>query len=202
MKRLLQKYQGAFLIIGYLLFNSYITDPLFELQTLQSQKKEGEIITMAKIINPPENLWKGLIGEASNQGPAGMYAVAMCVKNRLDRGLPIGLSSLRRSDLDKIVAQEGPLAELRAKCIVNEVFYPKHGRKIKDVTNKATHFENLELWPEPEWVKKENMIFVAKIGDHTFWKKPEGKSVLSDYPSATSLRGNPGDIIPTIKERR
>jgi spore germination cell wall hydrolase CwlJ-like protein len=117
---------------------------------------------------PPQNLWKGLIAEAISEGDTGMYAVACVVRNRLDRHMSTGLVALKRKDLDKFVAREGKKAEQQAKRIVEAVF----GHRGPDITNGATHYENIEKYGMPKWAK--NMKMVAKIGEHSFFKERKG----------------------------
>ena len=110
------------------------------------------------------NLWKGLIGEDVSGGYEGMYAVACVVKNRLAAGMNLGLVALKRPDLDTFVNKEPEKYHIMAKEIVKKVF-EENG---KDITNGATHYENIEKYGMPSWAK--GMKVVAKIGEHTFFK--------------------------------
>jgi len=113
----------------------------------------------------PEDLWKGLIAEATGEGYQGMYAVACCVRNRLNKGMNTGLCGLKRKNLDVFVQREGRKQELIAKEIVRRVFV----ENSPDFTNGATHYEAVERYGIPRWAK--GMIKTAKIGEHTFFKE-------------------------------
>lgn len=123
----------------------------------------------------PDNLWKGLIAEDIKGGYEGMYAVACCVRNRLNNGLSVGLVALKRKDLDAFVKREVDYGvhkyntnyELVAKDIVNKVF-EENG---KDITKGATHYENVECFGVPYWAR--TMFRTIKIGHHTFYKEKE-----------------------------
>lgn len=113
----------------------------------------------------PINLWKGLIAEAVSEGELGMRAVACVVHNRLNKGMNSGLVALKRKDLDKFVWKQGKKYEIQAKKIIQDIFY----HSGSDITNGATHYENIEKYGKPYWVK--NMIKTCKIGKHTFYKE-------------------------------
>lgn len=113
----------------------------------------------------PTNLWQGLIAEDVSGGYEGMYAVACCVRNRLNIGMNTGLVGLNRKDLNKFVKREGVKYELMAKDIVRKVFI----ENAPDVTHGATNYEAVERYGLPKWAK--NMVRTAKIGEHTFFKK-------------------------------
>lgn len=120
-------------------------------------------ISLAK--TPPENLWQGIIGEAVSEGYEGMYAVACVYRNRLAQGLPLGCVALKRKDLAVFVARQGSRYEAMAQRIINLVFN-EHG---VDVTQGATHYENIERYGLPYWAK--SMVITVKIGKHTFFKE-------------------------------
>lgn len=111
----------------------------------------------------PEDLWKGLIGEAVGEGYEGMYAVACVYRNRLEKGLPLGCVALRRRDLDEFVRKQGKKFEYMAKDIIEEVF-EQNG---KDVTGGATHYENIKRFGIPWWAK--TMVRTFRLGNHTFF---------------------------------
>lgn len=113
---------------------------------------------------PPPDLWKGLIGEAVGEGYDGMYAVCCAYKNRLDAGLPLGCVALKRKDIDVFVKRQGQRYIDMAKQIVDVVFSGGI-----DVTNGATHYENIDVFGVPYWAK--DMIITATIGSHTFYAK-------------------------------
>ncbi|MBI4707764.1 MAG: cell wall hydrolase [Candidatus Omnitrophica bacterium] len=112
----------------------------------------------------PTNLWKGLIAEDVSGGYQGMYAVACCVRNRLNMGMNTGLMALKRRRLDEFVRREGRSAELIAKDIVKKVFE----QSAPDITRGATHYEAVETYGMPKWAR--SMVRTVKIGKHTFFK--------------------------------
>jgi hypothetical protein len=114
-------------------------------------------------IMAPANLWKGLIAEATSDGYEGMYAVACCVRNRLDKNMNTGLCGLQRAKLDDFVKREGKDRERMARSIIKQVF--ENG--AEDVTKGATHFECVERYGLPKWAK--GMKKTVKIGEHTFF---------------------------------
>lgn len=112
----------------------------------------------------PVNLWKGLIAEDVAGGYQGMYAVACCVRNRLNAGMNHGLVAMKRRDLDKFVKREGRKYELMAKDIIRKVFI----ESAPDVTQGATHYEAVEKFGLPRWAVQ--MVRTVKVGEHTFYK--------------------------------
>ena len=122
-------------------------------------------IRWARAETPPANLWKGIIAEACGEGKIGLYAVACVYRNRLEKGIPLGCIALKRKDLDQFVQRQGLLYEKMAKEIVRSVF----GNPWLDITGGATHYENIECFGTPWWIK--NMIKTIKIKSHTFYKE-------------------------------
>lgn len=113
----------------------------------------------------PNGLWKGLIAEDVSGGYQGMYAVACCVRNRLDAGMNHGLCGLKRKDLDAFVNRQPKKYHAMAKRIVIQVFE----QNAPDNTGGATHYEAIERYGLPYWTK--NMIKTVRIGEHTFFKE-------------------------------
>ncbi len=125
------------------------------------------VFPLAHATTPPDNLWKGLIGEAVSEGYKGMTAVAYVYKNRIEQNLPLGCVALQRKDLDNFIKRHDKKYEIIAKQIINEVFYSNN----QDITNGATHYENIGAFGIPYWAT--NMKVTCKIGRHTFYKKEE-----------------------------
>jgi len=151
------------ILIGLFLIGMiFVGDPLFEFLKLQ-ERTEG--------MKKPDisRLWKGIIGEAIGEGYCGMYAVACCYRNRIEKGMRLGCVALHRPDLDGFVKREGRYAEKLAKKIIRELFEADE----KDITNGATHYENIEKYGTPYWVGQDKMVICAKIGPHTFYKIPK-----------------------------
>lgn len=125
----------------------------------------GVCFTRAEAMTYPANLWQGLIAEACNQGYDGMYAVACCVRNRLNAGMNTGLCALKRKDLDAFCKRQGSQVEKMAKDIIKKVFE----QNAPDTVFGATHYENIKAYGWPKWSK--DMAVVAKIKDHTFFRE-------------------------------
>ncbi len=94
-----------------------------------------------------------------------MYAVACCVRNRLDLGMDHGLCAMKRPNLQRFVKREGKNVELMAKDIIRKVFH----QRTADVTCGATHYEAVEKYGTPRWAR--SMVRTTKIGAHTFFKE-------------------------------
>ena len=112
----------------------------------------------------PDNLWQGLIGEATSEGYEGLYAVACVVRNRLEKGMDTGLVALKRPDLVTFCAKEGHSREVMAKRVVREVFELGGPDTVKG----ALYFENVGAFGTPKWAKGKKAV--ARIGKHTFYK--------------------------------
>lgn len=110
-----------------------------------------------------KGLWKGLVVEAVSEGYIGMKAVACVFKNRLDKDMPLGCKGLKRKDLNEFIIKQGGRYELISKRIINEVFVVG----CRDITNGATHYENVKAFGTPYWAK--DMKITAIIGNHTFY---------------------------------
>mgnify|MGYP001571965694 CR=1 FL=1 len=119
----------------------------------------------AEKISHPECLYKGIIGEAVGEGYEGMYAVACVYRNRLRKGLPLGCTALKRNGLDLFCKKQGKKYKTMATIIVRKVF----SENSPDVTNGATHYENIRAFGFPYWAK--NMRITTVIGSHTFFVK-------------------------------
>ncbi len=125
----------------------------------------GFIVTMVTqcfAYELPENFWRGLVAEACGDGYKGMYAVAIVVRNRLDKGMTTGLCGLDRKDLIQFVSKQGKKYEVMAKKIIRIVFEEKG----EDTTGGAIYFENIEKYGRPKWCVNKTV----KIRSHTFYK--------------------------------
>ena len=111
----------------------------------------------------PQDLWKGIIGEACGEKEIGMYAVACVYRNRLQKGMPLGCVALKRKDLNEFVRKQGRKIEYLAKDIIKQIFEGN----APDITGGATHYENVERFGIPKWAK--DMVRTLKIGRHTFY---------------------------------
>lgn len=119
------------------------------------------------ISEAPPDLWKCVAGEAIGEGERGMEAVAWVYKNRLDKKMKLGCVASKRKDLEKWLNKQPRLALEKSKDIVDKVY----SKVSKDPTDGATHYENVEAFGLPYWVKKDKMVITKKIGHHTFFKK-------------------------------
>ncbi|MFA5153376.1 MAG: cell wall hydrolase [Clostridia bacterium] len=138
----------------------FIFAVIFFLMQLAVEGKEQSTV------RPPEDLWKGIIGEAVSEGRTGMTAVAFVYRNRIKKGIPLGCVALQRKDLDVFVRKQGGGYARIAKKIIKQVFVAGN---ITDPTNGATHYENLSAFGRPRWAK--NMVITARIGKHTFFRE-------------------------------
>ena len=116
-------------------------------------------------INTTKGLDRALIAEAVGEKYVGMYAVACVIRNRIAQGIPLGMKGLERSDLDEFVSRQDKASKDNARKIIKEVLY----NNAVDITNGATHFENVEKYGTPVWAK--GMTVTTKIGNHTFYKE-------------------------------
>lgn len=107
--------------------------------------------------------WKVIMAEAVSEGYEGMYAVACVIRNR--GGDLRGFMGAKRPDLDDFVKRQGQGFICMAKEIQKEVFE----RNGPDITQGATHFENIRRFSMPYWA--EEMIVTCKINKHTFFKE-------------------------------
>ena len=119
-------------------------------------------VGIARSETPPA-IWKVLLAEGANQGYEGIYAIACVIKNR--GGDLRGFMGAHRKDLDLFCNRQGKRYIEMAKQIETIVF-KNNGQ---DITNGATHFENIQRFGVPYWAKK--MDSVAVIGEHTFYKE-------------------------------
>lgn len=104
-----------------------------------------------------EEAIKAVIGEAENQGYEGMLAVACAIRNR-----------------DTLKGVYG----LQAKRVLNHSYSQKtlelarsaYNQSLKhDITNGATHWENIKAFGCPSWVK--NCVETYRWKDHVFYKE-------------------------------
>lgn len=131
------------------------------------------ILTANTNASTERELWKGLIGEAVSDGYTGMYAVACVLHNRALRGMPPGLSALKRRDLDRFIARERTYA-LRTGA-GDIVLQAKKAQRIvadggSDITHGAIYFESIAF---PANIKKFDRLYqrTVQIGNHIFYKE-------------------------------
>lgn len=98
---------------------------------------------------------RAIIGEASNQDEIGMWAVASAIINR---GTLKGVYGLKSPHIDKEPTWVWKMAE-RAY----------NRAKDGDLVHSGTHWENINAFGEPYWVK--GMIKVYEHKDHVFYRE-------------------------------
>ena len=101
---------------------------------------------------------RAIIGEAGNQGERGMLAVACAIRNR---GTLKGVYGVKAKHVDKEPAYVWTMAR---KAWADSA--------VKDITNGATHWENIKAFGKPYWVK--SMVKVYEHKDHIFYKEKRG----------------------------
>ena len=102
---------------------------------------------------------RAIVGEASNQGYQGMLAVACAIRNR---GTLKGVYGLNAKHIDNEPQWVFTLAEKAWEESEN-----------KDITNGATHWENIKAFGTPYWVA--SMIKVYQYKDQIFYKEKGGE---------------------------
>jgi len=126
----------------------------------------------AEGVNPPANLWKGLIAEDTSGSYESYLAIALVVRNRLDAHMNHGLCALKRKNLDSFIAKEVNYAKIRYNKdlvgIAQKAISDAFSYKVKDITGGANHYEYVERYGKPKWAR--NMVVTTKIGNHTFYK--------------------------------
>lgn len=105
-------------------------------------------------VNPGQAVL-AIIGEAENQGPRGMLAVACAIRNR---GHLKGVYGLRAP---RVVKKKYKPEILKAAIKAWE------DSRRKDITKGADHWENVEQFGKPYWAKKYRPT--VKIGSHQFY---------------------------------
>lgn len=109
--------------------------------------------------------WKVLLAEGASEGEIGMRAIACVIRNR--GGSLKGIYGAQRKNLDKFCERQGPHWIAVAKRIAKDVFK----NDAPDITNGATHWENIKRFGVPYWAK--GMVVTCKIKRHTFFKELE-----------------------------
>lgn len=111
---------------------------------------------------PTEKAILAVIGEAEDQGYGGMLAVSGALRNRARimknplKGV-YGLQSKRVRE--KLYSQK--IYDLACRAWFASYY--------QDITNGATHWENVLAYGKPVWV--DGMVLTVIIGDHSFYKE-------------------------------
>ena len=104
---------------------------------------------------PKDQVIRAMIGEASNQGYEGLYAISCAIRNR---GTLKGVYGAKAKRVDSEPAWIWKLAERAYLASLSGI----------DVTNGATHWESIDF-KTPYWAK--DMVVTARIGKHIFYKE-------------------------------
>lgn len=100
---------------------------------------------------------RAIVGEAANQGRAGMLAVAGAIRNR--------------GTLRGVYGVKNPIANQQPAWVWERARTAWASSATNDITHGATHWENFSAFGKPRWA--EAMTVTTNIGAHTFMK--EGK---------------------------
>lgn len=98
-----------------------------------------------------------IIGESENQGYQGMLAVACAIRNR--------------GTLHGVYGENAPRVKKHlygAKIFVQAVKAWEESSHT-DITNGATHWENIKAFGKPSWARK--MVGTITVKDHVFYKE-------------------------------
>lgn len=97
-----------------------------------------------------------IIGEAENQGYDGMLAVAGAIRNR--------------GTLRGVYGEKAPrvIGKKYTNKIYNQAVRAWEESKTRDISNGATHWENIKAFGRPDWSLKMKEVFRHK--DHVFYK--------------------------------
>ena len=105
---------------------------------------------------PKDQVIRAMIGEASNQGYDGLYAMACAIKNR---GTLKGVYGAKAKHVDSEPSWVWKLAKRAYLASLSGI----------DVTNGATHWENIKAFGKPYWV--DSMVEVYRYKNHIFYKE-------------------------------
>lgn len=110
-----------------------------------------------------------LIGEAADQGPLGLQAVAEILRRR---NTTSAFSTLRRKDLDIFIERQvvwyRKVLKKDLRAMARDA-WEKSARS--DLTRGATLYENVEAFGFPKSWDRSKVIRTVKIGDHTFFRE-------------------------------
>ena len=114
---------------------------------------------------PTEHAIRAIIGEAENQGYAGMLAVACAIRNRKNLHGVFGLEQIsENSGIFIRITKRGP-RRIRPAVVAD-------AKKAWDesATNRVhsgSHWENVRAFGMPTWAR--HMKQVYEVGDHVFF---------------------------------
>jgi len=121
----------------------------------------------AQNIPCPANLYQGIIAEDCSGDYDDYLVIASVVRNRLAKGMNIGLVAMKRKNLEQFVNKECSYAlKVRGKDLIAlatksiaEVF-----NNNKDYAFGAIYYEHTGIYPIPSWMKKMQIVKVLHKG--------------------------------------
>ncbi len=134
----------------------------------------------------PKSIWKALVAEECYLRPkswqykdqVNLYThLAWVVKNRLNKGMSIGLVAAKRKNLDKFIDDEDKYIlamrgwEFSDAAIAAQKYVFFAG--VVDTTKGATNYEHTKKYKTPKWAKKMKVVkvlFPNTKNEITFWK--------------------------------
>ncbi|MBI3332971.1 MAG: cell wall hydrolase [Candidatus Omnitrophica bacterium] len=118
---------------------------------------------------PMEGVWEAiLLTEAAGEPYQGKVGVAEVLRNR--GWDPKGFVGIRRRDLQRFLSEQPQWAHAQARRALRQA------RAGSNLTRRATHFENVELFGTPSWARR--MEKTARIGRLTFFREKVGDSLM------------------------
>lgn len=97
---------------------------------------------------------RAIVGEAANQGKAGMLAVAGALRNR--------------DSIKGVYGFRNPIADKQPGWVWKRASEAWFMSKTNDITKGSTHWENTKAFGKPYWAK--SLTVTTNIGSHTFYK--------------------------------
>lgn len=116
---------------------------------------------------PADRAVKAILGEAENQGPRGMLAVACAIRNR---GTIKGVYGyFKIHEHNGVYTRSTPRGSRPIPAwVVNQAKAAWNKSLEKDITHGATHWENVAAFGLPTWAK--NMTRTFEYEGHVFFR--------------------------------
>lgn len=111
---------------------------------------------------------RAILGEAENQGAIGMLAVACVIRTRKSLAGIFGAAQIRENNGVFIRVSKKGIRRIDPK-IVDAAREAWALSAKKDITNGATHFENVKAFGFPNWARDMRVVF--EHGDHVFFRR-------------------------------
>ena len=114
---------------------------------------------------PADHAVRAIIGEAENQGYAGMLAVACAIRNRNNLHGVFGLEQIHENNGTYVrITKHGPR---RIRPSVAADAKKAWAESATKRIHNATHWENVRAFGMPTWAR--HMKQVYEVGDHVFF---------------------------------